>query len=60
LTGGPAEVDAAIAAAMAGTGGTGFAITTTLTDTQISDLIDTLSDFNEGTFAGFPHCDDDN
>ena len=59
LTGGPAEVDAAIAAAMAGTGGTGFAITTTLTDTQISDLIDTLSDFNEGTFAGFPHCDDD-
>jgi hypothetical protein len=59
LTGGPASVDAAIAAAIAGTGGTGLAITTTLTDTQISALIDTLSAFNEGTLAGFPHCEDE-
>ena len=60
LTAGPADVDAAVAAALAGTGGTGLNITTTLTHTQISDLIDTLSDFNEGTFTGWPHCDDDN
>jgi len=55
---GPAAVDAAIDAVQAGTGGTGFAITTTLTQTQMSALIETLSDFNEGTFAGWPHCDD--
>jgi hypothetical protein len=58
LTAGPAAVDAAVAAALAGTGGTGLNITTTLTQTQISDLIDTLSAFNEGEFAGWPHCDD--
>lgn len=59
LTAGPAAVDAAIAAALAGTGGTVLNITTTLTGTQISDLINVLSAFNEGTFAGFPHCDDE-
>ena len=56
---GPAEVDAAIAAAQAGTGGSGLAITTTLTQEQTSALIDVLSAFNEGTFAGFPHCTDE-
>jgi len=55
---GPAAVDAAIDAAQNGTGGTGLAITTTLTQQQVSDLIDVLSDFNEGTFTGWPHCDD--
>jgi hypothetical protein len=55
---GPADVDAAIDAVQAGTGGTGLNITTTLTDTQISDLIDVLSAFNEGQFAGWPHCED--
>jgi hypothetical protein len=58
LTGGPADVDEAIADAIAGTGGMGLSITTTLTQEEISDLIDTLSAFNEGTFAGWPHCDD--
>ena len=57
-TGGPAAVDAAISAALGGTGGTGLNITTTLTHDQMSDLVDTLSDFNEGTFTGWPHCDD--
>lgn len=55
---GPAAVDAAIDAAQNGTGGTGLNITTTLTQEQMSDLIDVLSAFNEGEFAGFPHCDD--
>lgn len=55
-TSGPAATQAAIAAAQAGTGGTGLNITTTLTQTQISDLIDALTAFNEGTLAGFPHC----
>jgi hypothetical protein len=54
---GPAAVQAAITAAQAGTGGTGQNITTNLTQAQVSALIDTLSAFNEGTFAGFPHCD---
>jgi hypothetical protein len=57
-TAGPAAVDAAVAAALAGTGGTGLNITTTLTHEQMSDLIDVLSDFNEGSFTGWPHCDD--
>jgi hypothetical protein len=57
LTAGPAAVDAAVADAIAGTGGTGLNITTTLTDTQISALIDTLSAFNEGTLTGWPHCE---
>jgi hypothetical protein len=55
---GPAAVDAAIDAAQNGTGGTGLNITTTLTQEQISDLIEVLSAFNEGEFAGWPHCDD--
>jgi len=55
---GPAAVDAAIDAAQNGTGGTGTNITTTLTQTEMSDLINTLSAFNEGTFQGWPHCSD--
>jgi hypothetical protein len=57
-TAGPATVDAAVAAALAGTGGTGLNITTTLTHDAMSDLIDVLSAFNEGSFTGWPHCDD--
>jgi hypothetical protein len=57
-TAGPAAVDAAVAAALAGTGGTGLDITTTLTHDEMSDLIDVLSAFNEGSFTGWPHCDD--
>jgi len=57
-TAGPAAVDAAVAAALAGTGGTGLNITTSLTHEQMSNLIDVLSDFNEGSFTGWPHCDD--
>jgi len=56
--GGPPAVDVAIAAALAGTGGTNLNITTTLNQTDMSALIDVLSNFNEGQFAGFPHCDD--
>jgi len=55
---GPDAVDDAIDDALAGTGGSGTNITTTLTQTEMSDLIDTLSAFNEGTFTGWPHCDD--
>ena len=55
---GPAAVDAAIDAAQNGTGGSGTNITTTLTQTEMSDLINTLSAFNEGTLQGWPHCDD--
>ena len=53
--GGPANVDAAIAAALAGTGGSGLVITVAA-GTDVSVLINTLSSFNEGKFAGFPHC----
>jgi hypothetical protein len=53
---GPQAVKDAIAAAEAGTGGTGLAITTNLNQTQVSALINTLSSFNEGTFRGWPHC----
>lgn len=55
---GPDDVDQAIIDALAGTGGTGTAITTTLTQDEMSDLIETLSDFNEGYYEGWPHCDD--
>ena len=58
-TGGPAAVDAAIAAALAGTSGTGLTINTNLTNSQIGALAETLASFNEGDFAGFPHCDDE-
>jgi hypothetical protein len=53
---GPQAVQDAIADAQAGTTVTGTELTTTLTNTEISDLIDTLSAFNEGTFEGWPHC----
>lgn len=56
---GPADVDAAIDAAQNGTGGTGTTITTTLTQQQIGALSATLAAFNEGTFLGFPHCEDE-
>jgi hypothetical protein len=59
LTAGPTAVDNAISAALAGTGGSNLHISTTLTNEQISALIDTLSSFNEGEFAGFPHCSDE-
>jgi hypothetical protein len=60
-TGGPAGVDAAIAAAQAGTnvttngGGVQIAL---VGGTNVSGLISTLSNFNEGTLSGFPHCGD--
>jgi hypothetical protein len=59
--GGPAAVDAAIAAAKAGTtvttNGGGVQITL-VAGTDVSGLIATLSAFNEGSLAGFPHCAD--
>ena len=55
---GPAAVNTAIADALAGTGGTGLNITTTLTHDEMAALVETLSAFNEGTFAGWPHCPD--
>lgn len=55
---GPDAVDDAIDDAQNGTGGVGTDITTTLTQQEMSDLINTLSAFNEGTFEGWPHCDD--
>ncbi len=55
---GPAAVDDAIDDAQDGTGGSGTDITTTLTQQEMSDLINTLTAFNEGTFAGWPHCSD--
>ena len=56
-TGGPAAVDVAIQAALDATGGSGLAITVA-GGTDVSGLIAVLSAFNEGTFAGWPHCDD--
>ena len=61
-TGGPAGVDAAIAAAKAGTtvttngGGVQIAL---VAGTNSSALIATLSSFNEGSLGGFPHCGDE-
>jgi hypothetical protein len=58
--GGPAAVDAAIDAAQDGTSiSAGLTISTNLTNQQIGALINTLSSFNQGEFAGFPHCDDE-
>ena len=54
---GPAAVDAAIDAVQAATGGTGLHISM-VAGTDVGGLTATLSAFNEGTFAGFPHCDD--
>ncbi len=56
-TGDPADVDAAISAALLATGGSGTAITVAA-GTDVSGLINVLSAFNEGTFTGWPHCDD--
>jgi hypothetical protein len=57
-TAGPPAVDAAIAAALAATSGTGKNIIVA-PGTDVSGLINTLSSFNEGDFANFPHCDDE-
>lgn len=56
--GGPSAVQQAITDALAGTGGTGLNITTTLTHDQMAALVVTLSNFNEGLFTGWPHCAD--
>ena len=53
---GPPALDAAIDAAKLGTGGSGLAITTNLTQTQIGALTSTLASFNEGGMTGWPHC----
>ena len=61
LTAGPAAVDVAVAAALAGTSVTtlnGGVQITVAAGTDVSGLIDVLSDFNEGKFTGWPHCDD--
>lgn len=61
LTAGPAAVDVAIAAALAGTSSTtlnGGVQITVAAGTDVSGLIDVLSSFNEGEFAGWPHCAD--
>jgi hypothetical protein len=55
-TAGPAAVDAAVAAALAATSGSGTTIVVA-PGTDVSGLIDVLSAFNEGTFTGWPHCD---
>jgi hypothetical protein len=56
---GPQAVQDAISDAQDETGGTGQNITTTLTKQEISSLTAILSAFNEGSYAGFPHCDDE-
>jgi len=56
---GPAGVQSAIATAQGLTSVSGFAITYTGTQAQLSALIDTLTNFNEGKLAGFPHCPDE-
>jgi hypothetical protein len=55
---GPTAVMNALAATAAGTGGTGLTITTTLSQSDIGTLTGVLSAFNEGQFAGWPHCED--
>jgi hypothetical protein len=52
---GPAAVQKAIADAQAATGGTGQNITL-VSGTDVSALIDALTFFNEGNYAGWPHC----
>jgi hypothetical protein len=54
---GPSAVTDALEDVANGTGGAGLTITTSLSQTEISGLTSTLSSFNEGTFAGWPHCD---
>lgn len=55
-TAGPAAVDAAIAAALAATSGTGLNIVVAA-GTDVSGLISVLSAFNEGEYAGWRHCE---
>jgi len=55
-TAGPAAVDAAVAAALAATSGSGTSIVVAA-GTDVSGLISVLSAFNEGEYAGWPHCD---
>jgi len=57
-TTGPQAVQDAIAMVAAHESGTGLAIVTNLTQAQVSSLITTLSNFNEGSLPGFPHCPD--
>jgi hypothetical protein len=57
-TAGPPAVDAAIAAALAATSGTGTTIRV-VDGTDIGGLTSVLSSFNEGLLAGFPHCGDE-
>lgn len=52
---GPQAVKTAIANAQAATGGTGQNITL-VPGTDVSALIDALTYFNEGNYAGWPHC----
>jgi hypothetical protein len=61
LTAGPPAVDAAVAAAIAGTNVTGSGTDLNIGlvgSPDVSGLIDVLSDFNEGEFTGWPHCAD--
>jgi hypothetical protein len=55
---GPDAVYQAIADALAGTGGSGLNITTSLTQSEIGTLTGILASFNEGAYEGWPHCDD--
>jgi len=55
-TAGPAAVDAAVAAALLATSGSGTTIVVA-PGTDVSGLISVLSAFNEGEYAGWPHCD---
>ena len=57
-TGGPDAVDQAIADALAATSGSGLNIVVAA-GTDVSGLISVLSAFNEGTYRGWPHCDDE-
>ena len=54
---GPQSVKDAIADALAATDGTGLVITVAA-GTDVGGLISSLSNFNEGNVAGFPHCAD--
>ena len=56
-TSGLSDVEQAISDAQAGTSvDASGQLTTTLSNTEISALITTLSSFNEGSFTGWPHC----
>jgi hypothetical protein len=53
---GPAAVKAAITQAQSLTSVSGYEITYTGDQQTLSDLITTLSNFNEGLFPNWPHC----